>query len=424
VSALASRRLLGIAFVVLLVAAMSLSVLSYRKAFTPVVWVTLRADHTGLQLGDGAEVKLRGVVVGEVRQVSADGQRATLRLALDPAQVSRIPAGVTARLLPKTLFGERYVALQVPPDGSAGPLRDGAVIDQDRTSSAIELERVLDDALPLLQAIQPDKLAAVLGALATALDGRGDQLGDDLTRLDAYLAALNRQMPALRTDITRLADVVSSYDGALPDLMAILRNASVTATTIAQQRDQLAAFLADAADLAGSAQTFLQRYGDRIIQLGTVTAPVLQLLAAYAPEYPCLLQGLVALQPNVEGVFAGGQMHITLEITRDNGGYTPGRDAPEYGARNGPNCRGLPHPAVPAPQVAVNDGYDYGDPHTAAKLPVGLTPVSMGYAGTAQEKALVLPLVAAATGTPVAQVPDSADLFWGPLLRGTVVNVT
>jgi phospholipid/cholesterol/gamma-HCH transport system substrate-binding protein len=418
------KRLLGIAFVLLLVGAMSMSVLTYRKAFTPVTWVTLQTDHTGLQLNEGADVKLRGVVVGEVRQISADGQRATLRLALDPAQVGQIPANVTARLLPKTLFGERYVALQAPPDASGVPLRDGAVIGQDRTASAIELERVLDDALPLLQAIQPDKLAAILGALATALDGRGDQLGRDMDRLDAYLAALNREMPALKTDITKLADVVSTYDGALPDLMAILRNASVTATTIAQQRDQLAAFLADATDFADSARTFLQRYGDRIIQLGKVSAPVLQLLAAYAPEYPCLLHGLVALQPNVEGVFASGQMHITLEITRDNGPYTAGRDAPGYGAKNGPNCRGLPHPGVPAPQVAVNDGYDYGASRSAAKLPVGLIPVSMGYAGTAQEKALVLPLVAAATGTPVGQVPDSADLFWGPVLRGTVVNVT
>jgi phospholipid/cholesterol/gamma-HCH transport system substrate-binding protein len=424
VSGVAVRRLLGLAFVVLLLAATSMSVLSYRKAFTPVTWVTLRTDHTGLQLNEGAEVKLRGVVVGEVRQISADGQRATLRLALDPGQVSQIPGNVTARLLPKTLFGERYVALQAPAGAPAGPLRDGAVIGQDRTSSAIELERVLDDVMPLLQAIQPDKLAAVLGALATALDGRGDQLGRDVATFDAYLAALNREMPALRTDITRLADVVSTYDGALPDLMGILRNASVTATTIAQQRDQLAAFLADAADLGHAGQTFLQRYGDRIIQLGKVSAPVLQLLAAYAPEYPCLLEGLVALQPNVEGVFAGGRMHITLEITRDNGAYTAGRDAPVYGARNGPDCRGLPHPRVPAPQVPVDDGYDYGAARSAAKLPVGLTPVSMGYAGTAQEKALVIPLVAAATGTPVTQVPDSADLFWGPLLRGTTVNVT
>ncbi len=111
---LTMRRLLGLAFVVVLAAAMSLSVLAYDKAFTPVVLVTLRTDHTGLQLNQGADVKLRGVIVGEVRGIAANGQTATLRLALDPAQARRIPANVSARMLPKTLFGERYVDLEAP----------------------------------------------------------------------------------------------------------------------------------------------------------------------------------------------------------------------------------------------------------------------------------------------------------------------
>jgi phospholipid/cholesterol/gamma-HCH transport system substrate-binding protein len=418
-------RLLGLAFVALLGAALSLSVLTYRKAFTPASWVTLRADHTGLQVLPGAEVKLRGVVVGEVRRVSADGQRASLRLAVDPDSLRQIPANVTARLLPKTLFGERYVALQVPPDAAPVPLRPGAVIGQDRTSSAVELERVLDDALPLLQAIAPDKLAATLGALAGALDGRGARLGADLTTLDNYLAALNAQLPAIRADIDKLTRVLSTFDGALPDLMNILRNVTVTARTVSDQREELAAFLADTTDLADSSRVFLARYGDRIIQLGTVTAPVLELLATYAPEYPCLLRGLVALQPRVEQVFAGGAMHITLEVTRDNGRYVPGRDDPVYAAKDGPDCRGLPHPPVPAPQVATADGYDYGTSRPVLGLPLpSLTAAPMGYAGTPEEQALIKPLVAGATGTDPAQVPDVADLLWGPLLRGTVVNAS
>jgi len=400
-----------------------MSVLTYQKTFTPVDWVTLQTDHTGLQLNEGADVKLRGVTVGEVRGISSDGQHATLRLALDPAQVDQIPANVTARLLPKTLFGEKYVALTVP-DRPSGTLRAGDVITQDRSSAALELSRVLDDVLPLLQAIQPDKLAATLGALATALDGRGDLLGRDLVSLDGYLKELNTQLPTLTADIRKLADVIGTYDGALPDLLAILRNASVTADTVTQERDQLHAFLADTAGFADTAHGFLDRYGDRLIQLGQVTAPVLQLLAAYAPEYPCLLAGLVALQPNASGVFAGGQMHITLEVTRDNGPYQAGRDSPVYGAHNGPNCRGLPHPGIPAPSVPVDDGYDYGAARPPAILPVGLTPVSMGLAGTAQEQALLKPLIAAATGTTPDQVPDVATLLWGPMLRGTVVNAT
>ena len=460
-------RALGLCFVVLLLAALSMSVLAYRKAFTPVDWVTLRTDHTGLQLSQGADVKLRGVLVGEVRSVSTDGGAATLRLALDPAQLGQIPANVTARLLPKTLFGERYVELTPPASPSATPLRPGAVIGQDRSSSAIELEKVLDDVLPLLQTVQPDKLAATLGALATALSGKGDEIGADLSALDRYLAGLNSQMPDLQADIAKLGPVLAGYDGALSDLLGILRNATVTANTVSQQRDELAAFLADTTDLAGSAQSFVERYGDRIIQLGNVTAPVLQLLATYSPEYPCLLQGLVRLQPNVEKVFSGGRMHITLEVTKDNGPYVAGQDAPVYGAHNGPSCRGLPDPPNPAPQVPLNDGYDYGAARPVAPLPVGVpgltaavdrlpgaaptssaavdrlpgaaltssaavdrlpgaartSSAAMGYAGTAEEQALIRPLVGLASGVSPDAVPDSADLLWGPLLRGTVVNV-
>ncbi|NUT37571.1 MAG: MCE family protein, partial [Hamadaea sp.] len=385
------QRLLGLGFVVLLAGSLTGSVLIYKKAFTPVDWVTLRTDHTGMQLSPGAEVKLLGVQVGEVREISADGSAAELRLAMDPERIGQVPADVSARLLPKTLFGERYVELV--PARSGGPtLRAGATIDQDRSASAVELERVLDRALPVLQAIKPDKLAATLGALAYALEGRGERLGSDLTNADAYLAALNKEMPAITADLRLLARTLDGYDAALPDLLTILRNVTVTATTITDQRVQLAEFLANATDVADSSRIFLDRYDDRIIQLGRVSRPVLELLAAYAPEYPCFLKGLVALQPQLEEVFDSGRMHITLEVTRDGGKYVKGRDEPVYGASTGPQCRGLPGPQVPAPGVPITDGYDYG-------------------AGAPAPQPLLKPIVAVLTGTQPDQVGDLAMLL-------------
>jgi len=415
------RRLLGLAFIAVLAVLVTLSLLVYRKAFTPVVWVSLRADHAGMQLNPGADVKLRGVIVGEVREITADGAGATLRLALDPAMTGQIPANVAARLLPKTLFGEKYVEL-VPPasGGSPAPIAGGAVIEQDRTETAVELERVLDNALPLLQAIKPDRLAATLGALAYALEGRGERLGRDLVTAEDLLRRLTDAMPTIAEDVRLLARVVDTYDGAAEDILALLRDLTVTATTITDQRAQLAGFLADATDLADETRTFLDRYGDRLIRLGQVTRPVLDLLAVYSPEYPCLLRGVVALQPRADAVFATGRMRVTLEITRDNGKYVAGRDDPVYGARNGPNCRGLPDPAVPAPEVRINDGYGGGAQGGNAPI---LGYASMGIAGTAEEAALVKPLVAAATGARADTVPDVAVLLWAPLMRGAVVSV-
>lgn len=405
-------RLIGVAFVVLLLAATSLSVLVYRKAFTPVIRVELMTDHTGLQLNPGADVKVRDVIVGEVRKITSDGRQATLSLALQPESIRWVPANVAARLLPKTLFGEKYVSLEIP----AAPqkqIEDGAVIGQDRSSSALELERVLDDVLPLLRTIAPEQLATTLGVLATALRGRGDQLGANLERLDDYLIRFNPHVPTLRTDLARLADTLEAYDGAADDLLTLLRNATVTLTTVADQRAQLAALLADTTDAAQYATGFLNRHGDRIIQVGKVSEPVLKLLATYSPEYPCVLAGLVRLQPRVEEVFSGGRMHITLEATRDQGKYVKGRDDPKYDASGGPECYGLPKPKVPFGPPDVDDGTE-GDG--------GIVPAAMGYAGTAEERGVIDVLAGQATGTPPDQVPDSASLLWGPVLRGTVVN--
>lgn len=423
------KRLLGVGFVMLVTSLLVLSVLIYQKAFTPTMWVTLRTDHTGLQLNDGADVKVRGVVVGEVRRITANGQNATLRLALDPAMSGYVPANVTARLLPKTLFGEKYVELVPPTRPAANPIRPGAVITQDRSRSAVELERVLNDALPLLQALQPDKLATILGSLADALRGRGSQLGADIVTADRLLTQLNQEMPAISDDVKLLSKVLDTYDGALPDLISILRDATVTGRTVADQREQLAGFLASTTDLADNTRTFLDRYDDRLIQVGHVSRPLLDLLAAYSPEYPCLLQGVVALQPRVEDTFAGGRFHVTLEVTRDNGKYVAGRDDPVYGAQNGPDCQGLSNPSVPATPGPIDDGYDYRAKRSPTVLPLpgaSTAPAppdpTMGYAGTAEERALVKPLIAAATGVLPDAVPDLAVLLWGPLLRGTVVN--
>jgi phospholipid/cholesterol/gamma-HCH transport system substrate-binding protein len=94
-----------------------------------------------------------------------------------------------------------------------------------------------------------------------------------------------------------------------------------------------------------------------------------------------------------------------------------GRDEPIYGARSGPQCRGLPSPGVPAPEVRVADGY------SGTGAPAAGPTAAMGIAGTADEKAALKPILAAASGTAPDDVPDLAVLLWGPMMRGTVVNV-
>ncbi|MGB3169726.1 MAG: MCE family protein, partial [Rhodococcus sp. (in: high G+C Gram-positive bacteria)] len=200
------RRMLGALLIVAVVLFVGWSVTSYNKTFKEVVSVDLITDSVGNALPLNADVKVRGLIVGEVRSTSAVDGVVTARMAIDPDKAEMIPSNTTARLLPKTLFGERYVALMVPEKNSASPVVDGTVLRQDVSGNAIEVGQLLDNLLPLLEAIPPQDLANTLGALSQGLDGRGAELGLTIDRLENIFAGLNTELPNIQQGLRGLAD--------------------------------------------------------------------------------------------------------------------------------------------------------------------------------------------------------------------------
>ncbi len=348
------RRLLGLLFVALLVALCGLSVAAYRKVFTSRVTVLLRTDHVGNQLQAESDVKLLGVLVGEVRAIRSRGDGAEVELGLRPDQANRIPANVSARLLPKTLFGERFVSLELP-DDPAGVLDEGAVIEQDRTSGAIELERVLSDLLPTLQAVRPDKLSSALTSMAQALDGRGATLGQAVVDLDAYLRELNPQLPVLMADITAFADVTALYADAGPDLVQALEDAASVSRTIAEQRADLDAVYSSLTTASADLTAFLRANGETVVALADRSRPTLELFATYSPEFPCVLGAVNAIRPRMDRVLGKGTdqpgLHAAITVVPPGEGYVPGRDDPVHRRGGGPHCPAGPVNAVAPDQV-------------------------------------------------------------------------
>ena len=416
-------RTYGLVFLLVLALLVGLTIAIYNKAFVDVVPVTLQTNRVGNQLAPPADVKLRGMIVGEVRDVRSDGERATVELALNPETAGLIPADVTARLLPKTLFGEKYVDLQVPARPSGQRIAAGDVITQDRSSTAIELETVLDNLLPLLRTIQPEKLNATLNALATALEGRGERLGENLELVDGYFTELNPSLETIKTDLSGLADVSEIYADAAPDLARMLRNFSVSTRTIEEKSRAYAGFLAGTAGFATTTTDFLAENEQRIIQVNAVGRPTLELLARYSPEYPCLLQGLTQSNDFIGKTFANGELHITLEVVRSRRGFQPGEE-PEFGENRGPQCYGLPNPPRPWPGNEFRDGSNYatGNASVVPSFAAPLVDPTSGHSGTAEEQRVVDALVAPSMGVRAAEVPDLATLLFGPMARGTAVS--
>ncbi|WP_078862348.1 MCE family protein [Streptomyces sp. NRRL F-5123] len=398
----AGRRTAGIVFLLVPALLAWLAVAVYDKDFSDDATVTVMTSSVGNEMHPGADVKVRGVVVGRVSSIHADGRGARLTLAIDRDQLRRIPAGVTAQMLPTTLFGARYVAL-VPPEGarSGGPsLQASSTIAQDRSKDAIELQQVLDNVLPLLTAVQPQKLAATLNAVATALDGRGAQLGSTLVQLDGYLRKLNPELPALTDDIKQLVTVSHVYDDAAPDLVQALTDFTRTSSTIAAERANLDTLYGTTTGTAQDVTTYLQQNSPNIIRLVADSRGTLGLLAEYSPSFPCTFRTLADFVPVMDKALGKGTgepgLHVNLTAVASRGKYLPGKDTPAYGKSGGPKC--------------------YAVPYTGG---TGTTPP----ANSPQENELINELLAPGTQTAPDALPDWSSLLTGPVFRGTEVTV-
>jgi phospholipid/cholesterol/gamma-HCH transport system substrate-binding protein len=415
-------RLLGVVFVCLLVLGVWLVNAVFTQKFVSFDKVTLDTDTIGLQLPSRADVKVRGVIIGQVLDAKSEANGAVLTLGIKPDKIREIPANVTASILPKTLFGEKYVELVVPSDPDSTALAAGDQITQ--TQLPIEVEKVLNDIYPLLRAVQPAELNYTLNAIAGALEGRGEKIGENIETFDAYLKRLNPQIPALVEDLRLLAKVSGTYADVAPQIAETLRNTVKTGNTLVSREAKLHAFLSDVASFSGTAKTFLDNNGDNIVRLGQLSKPQLELLNRYSPEFPCLLRGLVDQAPMLASTFRGFVFHIDLiTLPRQPRGYTA-KDVPVLGADNGPACLGLPNPKVPftgAPNL--NDGVNNLQRGDAQRTAPHIDAAATNSAAGAAEKAFFGALTAPLLGMPADQVPDLTTLLFAPLVAGTEVSV-
>ena len=100
-------RVYGVAFLALCLLFVWFTYAIFTKKFADYDEVKLESSSIGLSLPTRADVKISGVIVGEVLDVQTTGGGAELTLGLYQSQRELVPEDVTATILPKTLFGEK-----------------------------------------------------------------------------------------------------------------------------------------------------------------------------------------------------------------------------------------------------------------------------------------------------------------------------
>ncbi|REE95544.1 MCE family protein [Thermomonospora umbrina] len=419
------RRLLGLAFALVIVLLIWLSVAIYQKKFTAADIVTLHTSSAGNEMHPQADVKLRGVVVGQVREIEANGAGARLTLAFKPGMLRHVPADVTAQMLPTTLFGARYVALIPPAAPSPRPLTAGTVISQDRSSNAVELEQVLENVLPLLTAVKPERLAATLNAVAEALDGRGAQLGQTMVQLDAYLKKFNPYLPQMNRDLRRLVQLTHDYADVAPDFLDALEDFAVTSRTLVEQRANLGRMYGTVTEASRIYEEWLRNNSENLILLARNSRPSLELMARYSPSWPCTLRMLRDFVPSMDRALGKGTkkpgLSVTVNVTQSRGRYLPGKDRPVYRPGKGPRCYSVPYDGIGHAPDGSGSG---GGGVSPAPVPVGAPgPRGLGTPNSPEENQILNELLAPQLGRPHTELPDWSSVLVGPIYRGTEVTL-
>lgn len=358
------RALTGLATVAVIAAIVGAAVGLFQGGFTETTPVSVVSPRAGLVMNPDAKVEMRGVQVGRVASIESrpDGQ-AVLHLAMYPSKMHLIPANVLVDITSPTVFGAKFIELLPPAQPSAQSLHDGQVLDSQHVT--VEINTIFQRLTSVLDKIDPAKLNETFGALAQALSGRGQKIGQALSDLDSFLAKLDPSLPALSQDIAITPLVANAYADAAPDLVKTVDNSSKISQTIVDEQHNLDALLISAIGLADIGNDLLSTNRTPLTNVMRLLVPTTDLTNEYNKALECTLTGLSAgtTAPPfpVPGVFVNAGFTLSAER------YRYPTNLPKVAATGGPQCLDLPR--VPynkyEPFVAADVGANpaqYGNP--------------------------------------------------------------
>jgi phospholipid/cholesterol/gamma-HCH transport system substrate-binding protein len=340
----------------------------FAGTFRSYVPVTLTSDRSGLVMETNAKVKMRGVEVGRVSQINAEKNAVSLKLQIDPDQIRYIPANVQAQIQATTAFGAKFVDLIYPKDPSPGRLAAGAVLHSKNVS--VEVNTVFENLVDLLKMVDPAKLNAVLTAVADAVRGQGERIGEATTDLNQVLLAVNPRTETIRQDWRAFKNFNDTYSAAAQNILTVLNAASTTSTTIVNESTALDNLLLNVIGFGRAGTNLLATSRDNLVAAVNILEPTTNLLDKYSPEYACWLQGATWFLNNdgysVWGGADGRSIHLDVALLGGNDPYQYPDNLPIVAAKGGPGgkpgCGSLPDPTknFPVRELVTNTGWGTG----------------------------------------------------------------
>lgn len=328
----------GITYLVILLLMVYGALLISQGKLVKQTKIAADVNDAGGSLIPGADVKARGVIIGKVNKLTRANDKVRILIDMSPRFDKQIPENSLVRILPATVFGTSFVDVQLP-TLPLGPVKDGTVLQQDTSKATLELQQDLDGIDRILKAVHPAELASTLGALADAVDGKGDQLGSMIDRLDSYLGKLTGQLPLIREDLNLFATNLKNLQADAPELLDAIDAGLTTARTLVDKQNQFAAFLTGGAVAVDDAKGLLDANQQKLVDfLHTWTVPSQALLDSRGQFSPIITSIGAFVNAATPALTKGSWIKADAYLITSNRAFYTSADCPRYGNYPGRNC--------------------------------------------------------------------------------------
>lgn len=191
--------------------------------------------------GQGQQVTVAGVKVGEVSDVRLRDGRAVVKLTIEQRELPWVGRDARMLLRPATALQDQSVDLD-PGSRGAGLLREDDVLPVSRTTANVNVDEVLQG----LDGDTRDYLRLLLNAGAAGTKGRSGQLRSFFKASTPVLAqtrAVTRTLAARRTQLARLVHNLDTLSGSVAghasQLQTLVSAGNATFAALASEDDAL-----------------------------------------------------------------------------------------------------------------------------------------------------------------------------------------
>lgn len=188
-------------------------------------------------LVQGNEVQIAGVKVGEVRDVSLDGNQVLAEFTVDSP---RLGDRTRASIEIKTLLGEKFLELQ--PAGS-GELDPDQPIPVSRTTAPFDIPEAINQLTDTTGKVDAEQLAQSFRAISETFRGAPEHMGqalDGLSKLSESVASRDAELADLLHNSAGVSKIVADRNGQVGQLMS---DANLLMAELQARRDAISGLL-------------------------------------------------------------------------------------------------------------------------------------------------------------------------------------